>query len=220
MLLKKAAGTKDVFHYTLWYLTRYVENSQVMGVSDVFVHLVENYYMKGTAFWLSNDEVQKYLDRAAKMAPNVNGNVAPALKMPNVATGKMLDLMDLKATYTVVVFYSPNCGHCQHELPLLDSVYEASLKSKGVKIYTVATEGDQKSISNFLVKNKLDKKWVNTWDPDRTSNYRSTYDVYMTPTIYLLDDKKIILGKKLDHSSLGNLVNMLQKKSKKSLAIH
>ena len=66
MLLKKARGTKDMFHYTLWWLTQYVENSKVMGMSDVFVYLVENYYMKGDAFWLTNDELSKYLTARVK----------------------------------------------------------------------------------------------------------------------------------------------------------
>ena len=214
MILKKAKGTKDVFHYSLWWLTRNVENSKVMGISDVFVYMVENYYMKGDAFWLTNDELQKYIDRAKKMAPNVIGNVAPELKLPNVYTKKEESMLDTKAPYTVVVFYSPNCGHCKHELPQLDSAYEASLKAKGVKIYTVATEGDEKAIGDFLTGLKVDKKWINTWDPEHVSNYHNNYDVYSTPTIYLLDSKKIIIGKRLDHSNIGNVIDITERKLK------
>ena len=214
IILKKARGTKDVFHYSLWWLTRYVENSKVMGISDVFVYLVENYYMKGDAFWLSNDELKKYIERAQKMGPNVIGNVAPQLKVPNVITKKEESMSDVKAKYTLLVFYSPNCGHCQHELPLLDSAYEASLKDKGVKIFTLSTEGDEKQISDFLVKLKVDKKWTNTWDPEHTSNYHNNYDVYSTPTIYLLNDKKVILGKRLDHSNIGTMIEVTERKLK------
>ena len=214
MILKKAKGTKDVFHYSLWWLTRNVENSKVMGISDVFVYMVENYYMKGDAFWLTNDELQKYIDRAKKMAPNVIGNVAPELKLPNVVTNKEESMLEEKAPYTLVVFYSPNCGHCKHELPQLDSAYEHGLKQKGVKVYTVATEGDQKAISDFLVSQKLDKKWINTWDPEHVSNYHNNYDVYSTPTIYLMDNKKIIIGKRLDHSNIGSVIDITERKRK------
>jgi len=214
MILKKAKGSRDVFHYSLWWLTRYVEESKVMGLSDAFVYFVENYYMKGDAFWLTNEELQKYIDRAKKMAPNVIGNVAPELKLPDVATNKTDVMRDVAAPYTVIVFYSPNCGHCKHELPLLDSVYEAVLKQKGVKVYTIATEGEQKVISDFLISNKLDKKWINTWDPDNLSNRVVNYDVLSTPTIYLLDSKKIILGKRLDHSNINSVVEMTERKKK------
>ena len=213
IILKKAKGTKDVFHYSLWWLTRYVENSKIMGMDEAFVYLVENYYMKGDAFWLKSDELAKYLDRAQKIAPNVIGNLAPEIKTPNVVTKKEESLHGLKAKYTLVVFYSPSCGHCQHELPELDSVYNEVLKAKGVKVFTVATEGEEKAITDFITKNKLES-WTNTWNPDHTSDYHSKYDVYSTPTIYLLDEKKIIRGKRLDHSNIGGLVEMLEKKEK------
>jgi len=182
-------------------------------MDEVFVYLVENYYMKGDAFWLTNDELSKYLDRAQKIAPNVIGNIAPEVKLPNVLTKKEESLMAQKGEYTLVVFYSPNCGHCQHEIPKLDSVYKEVLKAKGLKIYTVATEGDEKAISDFIKKNNMET-WTNTWDPDHTSDYHNKYDVYSTPTIYLLDNKKIIRGKRLDHSNIGSVIEMLEKKAK------
>ncbi len=213
VLLKKTKGTKDMFHYTLWWLTRYVENSKVMGMDEVFVYLVENYYMKGDAFWLKSDELTKYIDRAQKIAPNVLGNVAPELKMPNVVTQKIENMHNVKAKYTMILFYSPTCGHCQHEMPSIDSLYKEVLKDKGVKIYTVATEGDQKSITDFIKKYNMGD-WINTWDSDHTSDYHNKFDVYSTPTIYLLDEKKIIKGKRLDHSNLAGLIEMIEKQAK------
>ena len=213
MLLKKARGTKDLFKYTLYWITRNVENSKVMGMDEVFVYLVENYYMKGDAFWLSHEDLQKYIDRAKKIAPNVIGNVVPELKLPNVTTKKEESLVNLKAKYTLLVFYSPNCGHCQHEIPLIDSAYQADLKGRGVKIYTVSTEGDEKSINDFIKKNKMDE-WTNTWDPQNVGDYHNRFDVYSTPTIYLMDEKKIILGKRLDHSNIGSVIDMTERKAK------
>jgi thiol-disulfide isomerase/thioredoxin len=213
MLLEKAKGTKDMFHYTLFWLTHYAENSKVMGLDEVFVHLVENYYMKGDAFWLTTTELAKYIDRAKAIAPNVIGNLAPEVKQPNVFTKKEESLHALKTPYTLLVFYSPTCGHCEHELPLLDSLYEATLKDKGLKVFTVATEGEEKQITDFLTKHKLDKKWTNTWDPEGKRDFRDKYDVFSTPTIYLLDEKKIIRGKRIDHNNIGTLVEMLEKKN-------
>jgi hypothetical protein len=56
--------------------------------------------------------------------------------------------------------------------------------------------------------------WMTTWDPEHVGDWRSKYDVYSTPTIYLLDEKKIIRGKRLDHSNIAGLVEMLEKKEK------
>ena len=209
-LLANARGTREVFKYTLWWLTRNVENSKVMGMDEAFVYLVETYYMKGDAYWLSSDELAKYTERAMKIAPNVIGNVAPEVKLPAIGTQKEESLLGEKAKYTLLVFYSPNCGHCQHELPELDSLYNTVLKEKGVKMFTVATEGSEKSITDFINKNKLEA-WTNTWDPDHSGDWRSKYDVYSTPTIYLLNEKKILKGKRLDHSNIAGLVEMIDK---------
>jgi len=212
-LLKKSAGTKEIFKYTLWWITRNVENSKVMGMDEAFVYLVENYYMKGDATWLSSEELSKYTDRAMKIAPNVIGNLAPEIKVPNVTAKKDESLLNLKAKYTLLVFYSPSCGHCQKELPELDSLYRAVLKGKGLKVFTVATEGSEKAITDFIAKNKLED-WTNTWDPDHVGDWRGKYDVYSTPTIYLLNEKKIIKGKRIDHSNIAGLVEMIEKKEK------
>ena len=87
------------------------------------------------------------------------------------------------------------------------------LKKRGVKIFTVATEGDEKKITDFLTKDSL-TDWTNTWDPDRVGDWRGKYDVYSTPTIYLLDEKKIIRGKRIDHSNIANVIDMLERKEK------
>lgn len=210
-LLSRTKGTRDMFHYTLFWLTRYMETSKIMGMDEVFVYLIEDYYMKGDAFWLTDEQLAKYINRGQAIAPNVIGNMAPIVKTTDMLSGRQDVMQDLKAPYTLLVFYSPTCGHCEHEIPLLDSTYEAMLKEKGVKVFTVATEGTEQQVKDFLQKHKIDRKWTNTWDPEYKSDARQKYDVYSTPTIYLMDSKKIIRGKRLDHSNVGELINALEK---------
>lgn len=211
-LLEKTRGQKELFKYSLWWLTKNIEDSKIMGMDRVFVYLVENYFMKGDAYWLSNEDLNKYYDRAMKIAPNVIGRVAADIKMKG-ADGKDHSLYEIKAKYTVVAFWDPTCGHCQKEIPALDSVYKAQLKAKGVKVFSVRTEGEEKQWKEFIEKNKLNE-WTHVFDPEHTSNYRSMYDVYSTPVIYLLDEKKIIRGKRLDHTNVMEVINMLERKEK------
>jgi len=213
MLLKKTRGTKELFKYTLWWMTHNVENSKIMGMDEVFVYLVENYYMKGDATWLSNEDLQKYIDRAGKIAPNVIGNVAPEVKLKEISTQKEVSMLNTKAKYTLLIFWSPGCGHCITEMPIIDSLYQATLKAKGVKIYSVITE-EEKKLDDFLKKHEL-KDWILTSDPDHTSDFRTKFDVYSTPTIYLLDEKKIIRGKRIDHTNIPTIIEFLEKKEKK-----
>jgi peroxiredoxin len=209
-LLSRVRGQKELFKYTLWWLTRNAENSKIMGMDRVFVYLVENYYMKGDAYWLDTEALGKYYDRASKIAPNLIGRVGPEIKMKGLDL-KEKPLSEVKAKYTLLVFWDPTCGHCTKEIPSIDSVYRATLKSRGVKIYAVRTEGDEKVWREFITKHHLED-WTHVYDPEHTSNYRSMYDVYSTPVLYLLDEKKIIRGKRIDHHKILDVINMVEKK--------
>lgn len=209
-LLAQTRGQKQLFNYTLSWITQFAERSKIMGMDAAFVHLVEKYYARGDATWLPDTTVQKYLDRIAKIGPNMIGKLAPDLAMKTV-DGKSIKLSDVKAKYTVLVFYSPDCGHCITEMPKLDSMYRAVLKDKGTKIFAVRTETPEKTWKEFIQKNHLEG-WINVWDPENTSGYRAKYDVYSTPVIYLLDERKIIRGKRLDYQTIPKVIDMLDKK--------
>ncbi|MCB9046701.1 MAG: DUF5106 domain-containing protein [Chitinophagales bacterium] len=211
-IIAKTRGTKDMFKYTLWWLTRYAESSKIMGMDAAFVYLVENYYMRGDAFWLSTEDLEKYIERAQKIAPNVLGKIAPELKMPDI-NGKIHSLHDLDAKYTLLIFWSPECGHCLTEMPKVDSLYKAVLKKKGVKIYGVRTEGDTTKWKE-VIKEKGFDDWVHVYDPERKTRFRAEYDIYSTPVLYLLDERKIIRGKRIDHSNILDVIEMLERKEK------
>ncbi len=216
ILLAKAEGSKELFKYTLWWLTRYTEQSKVMGMDAAFVYFVENYHMKGKATWLSPDDLAKYIDRVQKIAPNVIGNIAPELKMPDV-NGVERSLHAVDAKYTLLIFWSPECGHCLTEMPIVDSLYEAKLKKMGVKIYGVRTDGTEENWKKVIKENGLDD-WIQVHDPERKTRFRSDYDIYSTPVIYLLDEKKIIRGKRMDHTNILDVIEMVEKQNKQAKA--
>lgn len=211
-LLAKTRGTNDLFKYTLSWFANFAQESKIMGMDEVFVWLVENYYMKGDATWLDNETLNKFIDRAMHIAPNVIGNKAPEIKTIDIDKQEHA-LSDVKAKYTLLIFWSADCGHCKEEIPKIDSLYKSELKSKGLKVYAVRTEGDEKRWQDFIKEHKL-LDWINVYDPEHKSDYVSKYDVYSTPTIYLLDENKIIIGKKLDHSTILDVIKMQERKMK------
>lgn len=212
-ILTRMRGTEHLFKYTLNWLSTNAQTSKVMGMDKVFVHLVEHYYMKGDADWLSEEMLNKYIDRAKKIAPNVINNPAPPFVADDLSN-KELKLYDFKAKYTLLVFYSADCGHCKHELPLVDSVYRAVLKDKGVRVLAFNVERKEEQWREFVTKNKLED-WTHVWDPKYKSRYWALYDTQLVPAIYLLDEEKIIRGKKLDHSNIAKVVELNERRRDK-----
>lgn len=214
ILLAKSKGMEETFKYTLWYLTRWSETSKIMGMDEAFVYLVENYYMKGLATWIDSAQLEKYIKRAREIAPNMIGQPAMDLRMLDTTGKNVVPLSSVKADYTVLIFWSPDCGHCKKEIPQFDSLYHAALKKYNVKMYAVDADLETEKWKTFIKDNKLGEGWIHVHDPNRTTNFRAFYDVYSTPTIYLLDDKKVIRGKRIDHNNLLGLIEWLDKKKK------
>jgi peroxiredoxin len=214
MLLARTRGQKELFKYTLWWLKTFAQNSKIMGMDEVFVYLVEKYFMKGDADWLAKEDLDKHIAYAQKIAPNVLGNPAPPLEMQDIA-GKQISLSSIKAKYTLLVFWAPDCGHCQVEMPKIDSLYRSVLKAKGVKIYAVRVEDDPQTWQKYIKEHHLED-WTHVYDPERHSDFRTQYNVYTTPVIYLLDEKKNIIGKRIDHTSILRVIEMHERSAKGS----
>jgi peroxiredoxin len=207
-LLAKARKDKEMFKYMLWWLTYHYETSQYMGMDAVFVHLVEKYYVPGDAYWLTTEQQNKIISRAYAIAPNLIGQQAPPLEMQD-SSARPLSLYSTKAKYTVLVFWDPTCGHCKTEIPRLDSAFKASWQRRGVVMLGVRTDGTREEWLQFIRQHQL-SGWIHAWDPKSQSNYRRLYDVYSTPVVYLLDEKKKILAKRLGVEQLHGFLDRLE----------
>ncbi|MCW3462302.1 TlpA family protein disulfide reductase [Chitinophaga nivalis] len=194
-LIAKTRKSKEMFKFVLWWLTYNYESSPYMGMDAVFVHLVEKYYVPGEAYWLNSEQLNKIVNRAYALAPNLIGQQAAPLELKDTAS-RPVSLYKTPAKYTVLVFWDPTCGHCKTEIPRLDSAFNASWKKKGVAMIGVKTEGTQQEWLQFIKDHHL-SGWIHASDPQATSNYRRLYDVYSTPVVYLLDEKKKIVAKRL-----------------------
>ena len=210
-VLKAAKNSPELFHYTLRTLTANAYESKIMGMDEVFVYLVENYYMKGDATWLSEKDLQWYTDRAKKIKPNVLGNIAPDLNMQNVFSLQDNPLSQVKAKYTLLIVWSYDCPTCKKEIPQLDSAYNANLKARGLKVYSIAAGGDLDKIQDFVKNNKIED-WINVADVNNNTNFKEKYDAYATPKLYLLDENKKIIGKGLDHTNIGIVIDQYEKR--------
>ncbi|MBP6426310.1 MAG: DUF5106 domain-containing protein, partial [Bacteroidia bacterium] len=73
-------------------------------------------------------------------------------------------------------------------------------------------ESDIELWKKFIRDNKL--KWINVSDLYNNTNFRNYYDIYSTPVIYLLDEKKNIIAKRLDTDKVRDFIENEEKKEK------
>jgi peroxiredoxin len=214
-LIAKTKNNKELFKYTVWYITTTHETSQLMGADAVYVHMVDKYYKTKQAYWVDTATLKKIIDRSDLLKPLLIGKKAPALVLAD-SNKKYIALHNLTGKYTIVYFWDPNCGHCQKETPKLYDVYK-KYKDQGVQAYAVNIDRDRKKWIEYI--NKNDLRWINVYDPDYRISFKQLYDIYSTPVIYLLNEKKEIVAKRIGVEQvdeiLGNMIKADKEKKEK-----
>ena len=170
--------------------------------------------------WVDEEQLKKIIERAEKIAPNLIGKTASEftdiygrafMKDPN---GKFHTLGSVKADYTLLVFYGPTCGHCKTEIPKIKNTLDSLINLKyNIKTFAVATEFDIEEWKKFIKEQKTEN-WINVADishdkdgnPLASSDWRDKYDIYSTPVVYLLDEKKKILAKRINHKQFAEII--------------
>ncbi|HQS25024.1 MAG: hypothetical protein B7Y11_02585 [Sphingobacteriia bacterium 24-36-13] len=215
MLLMAKTG-KEIYPYLLTKFTNKYINPEFMGQDKVFVYLFENFYAKGDTVLLNPASRKSITERAYSLMANQIGQQAPVLNLTDTS-GKKVGLYNINAPFTIVTFWDPNCGHCKEEIPRYDSIYKAKWKAKGVAVYSVNIyENENNAWKKFIVDNKLSADWYQVYQTKEDKlaeekaglpNYRQLYDIFKTPTVYLLDDKKRILAKQLSLEQFDALMD-------------
>ncbi len=210
-----ARNSPEMYKYLLnWFTDEYIR-PKYMGQDAVFVYLFNQYHSKGLTNWLNEKQVKLITERAFMLMSNLVGEKAANLEFLNTAE-KVTPLYDVVAEYTVVVFWDPSCGHCKEELPKIDSIYRASWIKKNVKIYAVLSENNKQLWLDYIKKHKIED-WYNVYQTKEMAaadiksekpGFRQLYDVTQTPTIYLLDKEKRIIGKKLTLEQINDLIEV------------
>lgn len=206
-VLAMAKPNKEVYRYTLWWITNKYENPEVVGLDGVFIHLAENYYMKD-ADWLDSTQRAKFKERVEILKPLQTGLVFPALVVADTL-GIETSAMASKGKYTVVVFYSPDCGHCKESAPKLVDFYNKN-KANGVEVYFVSVDYDLEKMKKFVQTYKT-QDLKNLWDSKGRYYFRNNFDVYSTPTTYVLDKDKRIVGKRIPIEDLEGFLKFYER---------
>ena len=223
ILMVKAKTQEDFYKYTLHYLINHYEKSKIMGMDGVFAHLGLNYYTHDLAYWADSAQIEKVQDKARKIFPLMIGKQAINLTLLDTGSTWVNMTKDVEADYTVLVFWDPDCGHCKKELPKLAHYVDSVKSTINVKVYSVSSDHTPQW-KKFITDNNLD--FINVAVPQvvykdqqkatelilsgktdlKSLNYNTTYDIYTTPQIYLLDKSKKIIAKKLDTDLLNTVL--------------
>ena len=211
-LVELARPNSEVFKFVVWWITNTYETSNIMGMDAVFVHMADKYYTAEQAFWVDSTGLAKIQDRARTLKPLLLGQKAKNLVLEDTS-GVYRSLNDVKSPYTILIFWDPDCGHCQKAMPKLKDLYD-KFKIKGVQVYAVDDAVEEEKWKKYIREHNLN--WINVADLQTHNNFRHDYDLTSTPQIFLLDDTKTIIAKRIDVETLGDLLQHKMGEKKKN----
>ena len=205
VVASKAEANEDMFQYVIRFFFNTFQSSNIMGMDKVIVHLADKYYLTDKVDWMDEENLKKLREHVAKLRFNLIGNLAQDLKMETL-NEEYASLNEIDAKYTLVYFWEPNCGHCKKVTPKVHDLYEQYDRSD-FEVFAVYTQTDKEEWSEYVVDHGFDD-WINVWDPYNLTNFRFFYNVYSTPTIYLLDKDKKIIAKRIGYETLKNILEI------------
>lgn len=225
----------EVFKYHVDYLTNWAAKSNQMGIDKVYVLMVDRYYCardangKSPAFWMTEEKLTSACEDIPVKKRLLQGMVPPNVILPDT-NNVWRDFMSLKSDYTILYFWDPECGHCKKVTPKLQKLYGEKLKARNVEVFAVgkATGDDYEKWKKFIKDNGLSfinvaltqklyeaalqdaRQFVPKYTNIESLNYSTTYDLYATPRIIVLDKDKKIIAKQLTISQLEDMLDRLQ----------
>lgn len=226
-LISKMEHNSEMFKYVTHFITFNSESSQIMCMDKVFVHLVDTYYASGKAIWMKDEQIQKVVDRANELRDSQCGNIIPNIILPGLDQSEWISLHDIEAKYTAVIIWESTCGHCKKELPRYQELYD-KWHPKGLEVFAIGNDFEPEPWRKFVTE-KGYTDWINVSDNPQVNaqdsaavliysgittlkslNFRTTFDVFATPKVFLLDKDKRIVAKQIGAEQMEDILGRLE----------
>ena len=190
-LAEKASVEPVVLNYFWETLYRYWHDpNSPMKNEDMFILLCKG--MEQTP------QVGEYLMvRAAyfrTMAEKNRTGMKAADFVYTLASGKQGRLHGIKAEYTLVFFYDPDCETCSEIKRMMKTsqLLEGMIAEGKMRVLTIYPETDIELWKERLY--EMSDNWINGYDKGQVLTLEQRYDLSSIPSFYLLDkDKKVLL---------------------------
>ncbi|MEI8005925.1 MAG: redoxin domain-containing protein [Bacteroidota bacterium] len=198
-----ALGAASVYPETYKFMLDYlVGGFDKYHFDDVITYIADNFQDPFSCEDAARKSaLQKKLDNFKKLSV---GKTAPVIAVPD-AKGNMVSLSSVKNMYTLLVFWSSQCPHCTDMMPKLKTWYDKQ-KTRKLEIFAISLDTSKNDWLSFVKKEKLN--WINVSElKGYFGKAEDEYNVYATPTMYLLDQQKNIVAKPITWRELEQALN-------------
>ena len=209
-VMNKVDGKSNMSMYITDYFIKLLHNREIVNNTEAYTYYLEKYILN-----------QKYKISDIKQLDQLKTELAnlKSLQLQDTCVnmilkdtaGQVQNLQEFASQnkFTLIIFYDPTCEHCKVELPKMDSTINLLENTYNIKVgrYAVCNEPSLPASiwKDFIVKYNLNKNYINV-NLGNNMDLRKSYDAFTNPIFYLVNNKGILLGKKLSPQTVRNLI--------------
>lgn len=181
-----------VYEFILGYL---VHGFEVLKMEKVIDYIANNY--SGTTCQTDEKTTLERKLAAREMKP---GTIVPDFTL-NDLNGTPFTLSKIQKDKTLLLFWASWCPHCNELIPYIKSwVNHHNMEVVAISLDTSKTEWKE-GISNLGI-----ESWINVADLKKCDGKVATeYNVYATPTMFIIDKNRKIMAKPVTDVDLAEL---------------
>lgn len=151
--------------------------------------------------YLSLDERLRYEDRLKQIKKNLPGSLATNFTYTK-ANGKKATLYEVKAKYTLLFFYDPDCETCKETKRIIkENVWIKELQRQNMLRILAIYPGEE--VDKWVCDLPgMPTNWIVGYDADQQIYDKQLYALRALPSFYLLDRKKQVMLKDVPLNSI------------------
>jgi peroxiredoxin len=197
-ILNKAKVNPLVYKHVVEYL---LDGFKKFGFDVIINYIIENYVIKDDI--CIDEKLETALQRRMDQAKYFKtGNTVPNIISQDLS-GNPIELNKIKAEKILLIFYATWCPHCQTLLPQINKLYR-NQNEKRTEIFAVSIDTSKIEWQKYVSSNGM--KWINVSDLKGWNGIAvKDYFIYATPTMFLIDKNKKIIGKPLTIEELSKI---------------
>jgi len=201
-LIHRTESNTDLRDFILWHLLQKYRHPEYMSQDQVFVWLYDQYFSRLEIKDLNETNLSLIRDKAETFRRLALFNLAP-----NLVINDSVDLHSVENEYIALFFFDHDCDLCHQEMLDLDSVCEQHPEITPIAIDMNPDNSSNGSVANssgeFAIRPKEDGdlkspiQFRQITNPSELLTISDAYDIETTPLIYVLDNDKRIIAKKI-----------------------
>lgn len=209
IVVSLARPSGETVSYLLWFFISKYQNPKYMGFDKVFVHLVDNYFLKEEVLNSTASIDDKLKERSDKLKPLLIGEIAPNLILMDT-NDRFVSFRELESDYTLLLFWDFNCEVCKSEIVELQELLYTN--DYNISVYAINTNNNLAQWRKEITTKNMN--WYNVNGTHSiTEDFHELYDISGTPRMFLLDYEKKIMAK---YFKVDQLIPIIEKQFMKS----